>query len=124
MGKLDGPMAKVARTLVKFGGRPAVLHRPGAGGEYAARSGTITGADTPTQINCHAAISDYLDRQIDGTLIRRGDRRAIVSRLEINATPVANSWTLVENGRTWQILNVRGYTSGEQEAAFELQLRK
>lgn len=125
MGSLDSALGQVAKTLVKFGGRPATLVRPGPGGAYVPATGRVTGASPDTlSYPCEVVFAEYSASQIDGTLIRAGDRRAIVSRLRLGTEPVPNSDTLVEGGRTWQIVRLVGYSSGSQEAAFECQVRR
>lgn len=122
MGVLDAPMAKVAQSLVKTFGRPATLRAYGAP-FYDTPTGSVSHAGGYADVACHVAISEYAERQIDGTAIRRGDRRAIVSRLAIGGEPVADRDKIIEGGRTWRIVAVRGFSSGEQEAAYECQLR-
>lgn len=132
MGVLDAALGKVAQTLIGKFGRPAVIVRQGAGGGYNARTGTITGAATEFSIPCEVVFEEYTESQVDGTLIRAGDRVALVSRLRIQATedasaspePIPQSDVLTEGGRTWQIVRVTGISSGEQEAVYKLQVRR
>lgn len=122
MGVLDGPMAEVAKTLTGTFGRAATLKRYSTP-VYDDVTGK-TSSGTPTDVPCSVVLSEYSDARIDGTLIRAGDRRAIVSRTEVGSKPVADRDTLVLGSETWRIVRVRAYSSGEQEAAFELQLRR
>lgn len=124
MGALDAPLAGVAKTLLGTFGRSATLYRAGTPGEYNTATGAIEGDSTPAGYPCEIAFSDYADSQIDGTVIKVGDRKAIVSRLRLGITPLAQSDTIAEGGRTWQIINVRGYSTGAQEAAYQMQLRR
>lgn len=122
MGILDAPMAAVAKTLTGTFGRPATLkvYLPPL---YDDSTGA-TSSGTPTEVSCSVVLSEYTDHQIDGTLIKAGDRKAIVSRSEIATKPVPDRDTLVIGSETWRIVRVTGYSSGESEAAYELQLRR
>jgi len=121
MGALDGPMAAVAATLVRGFGRSATLRRaPASESGYtgAAPAGSTT--DYP----CSVVFEEFGESQIDGTLIQRGDRKAIVARSTLATEPVPARDTLIEGGRTWRIVGFTGYSSGEQEAAYSLQVRR
>lgn len=117
-------MGGVAKTLLGTFGRSASLVRPGAGGAYDPATGTITGASTAVTYPCEIVFDEFSEGQIDGTLIKAGDRKALVSRLRVGVEPIPNSDYLTEGGRTWQIVRVMGYSSGAQEAAYNLQIRK
>jgi len=120
-GVLDVALGSVARTLTKTFGRSATLKHGGS-----AAFSTTTGDVTMSSADyaCEVVFSEYHERQFDGTLVKRGDRKAIVSRLRLGVEPVPDRDTLVEGGRTWRIVNVKGYSSGAQEAAYELQVRR
>ncbi len=124
MGTLDGALGGVAQTLIRTFGRSATLIRPGSSGSFDTASLTITGAGSPTSYSCFVVFAEYTQSQIDGTLIKAGDRKAVVSRLALGVEPLPQSDTLYEGGRTWQIISLIGYSSGEQEAAYELQVRR
>lgn len=121
---LDGPMGRVADTLTRQFGRPATIQRPGAGGAYDPATGNITGGTGPTLIPCRVVFEEFGESQIDGTLVREGDRKALVARQAIGTEPEPGSDLLVEGGRTWQIIGVRGYSSGATEAAYSLHVRR
>lgn len=119
-GALDKAMGKVAKTLIGTLGRSATLRRapaPEAGYTGSAPAGSST--DYP----CEVALTEFDDRQIDGTTIRLGDRKALVSRLRLGFEPKPDRDTLIESGRTWRVLRVLGISSGAQEAAYVLHVR-
>ncbi len=89
MGLLDAPMAKVAQTLTKKFGRAAVLVRPGSGTPNP-KTGKVEAAGPDTSIPCEVVFTEFSAFQIDGTLIRAGDRKAIVSRLRIEGAVTAS----------------------------------
>lgn len=119
---LDGAMGKLARKVIRQFGRSCVVVRKGEG--FYDHS---LGRDTHPEIEriaCHAAITSYSEREIDGTLIQQGDRRALVGRTALGYEPTPMVDTLIEGGRTWLIVRLSGFSSGSQEAAYELQLRR
>ncbi len=120
MGVLDGPMAKVANTLVGTFGRAATFKDYP---EPTYRVPTGTAITTPTDISCKVSVQEFHDSQIDGTLIKRGDRLFIVARSDLGVEPAANRDEIVVDGKTWSIVGVKGLSSGEQEAAYELHVR-
>ena len=122
MGVLDGPMAAVAKTMVGTFGRPATLKRYSAAA-YDDSTGKSSGG-TPTDVSCSVVFEEFAQSQIDGTLIRAGDRKAIVSRSELGAEPRPDRDEMVIGGQTWRIVRVVGHSSGEQEAAYTLHLRR
>lgn len=122
MGTLDGAMGKLAQTMVQKFGRPATISRKGEGFRDSTL-GKTTHAET-SSISCHVVLNEFNVREIDGTLVQHGDRKGIVSRLAVGYEPTINRDTLTEGGREWKILRLIGYSSGEQEAAYELHLRR
>lgn len=125
MSVLDGPMGQLAATLIDsvgLGSRPATLRRTAASdGGYNAG---VAGGGAVTDYACRVAFAEYGQGQIDGTLIRAGDRKAIASRVTLTVEPDPARDTLIESGRTWQIVAVKGFSSGAQEAAYEMQVRR
>lgn len=117
-------MGQVARTLVGTFGRSATLRRPGGGGGYNPATGLIEAPGSSTDYTCEVVFEDFAQAQIDGTLVRAGDRKALVSRLRLGTEPVPQSDVLIEGGRTWQIVRLLGYSSGAQEAAYTLHVRR
>lgn len=122
MATLDKPMGRVAKTLLKKFGRPAVLKRAGTA-TYDPATGRAN-APTPTDIPCEIQFEDFSESQHDGTLVQVGDRKALVSRLRIAVEPAPDSDKLVEGGRVWRIVRIIGYSSGESEAAYALHVRR
>jgi hypothetical protein len=115
-------MGKLAKTLLGRLGRPATLRRTTGTSSYAAATGAV--AASTGDLPCEVVFSEFSDRQIDGTLVRMGDRKGLVSRLRLGAEPKPDADVLIEGGRTWRIVRVVGYSSGAHEAAYELHLRR
>ena len=121
MATLDRPMGRLAKTLLKKFGRAAVLKRAGAAA-YDTPTGRAFASNT--DITCEVVFEEFSESQHDGTLVQAGDRKALVSRIRIGVQPTPDSDTLVEGGRTWRIVQVLGYSSGAEEAAYSLHVRR
>jgi hypothetical protein len=119
---LDGPMGKLAQTLIGTFGAPATISRKGEPG-YDTATGQST-ADETESITCSVAWEEYHAREIDGTLVKTGDRKALVSRLELGYEPEAMRDALTSGGKAYRIVRVLGYPSGAEEAAYTLQVRQ
>ncbi len=52
-----------------------------------------------------AIIVDFKEKQIDGDIVKRGDKQAIVSLSGLGATPAVAD-QLIDGSVTWEILNV------------------
>lgn len=79
-----------------------------------------TPAGAPTQHEVNAIISDYPLTMIDGTLIRQGDKRLMVSAT--GPAPKVN-WRVTSSGVTYAILSVREIGPGGVALYYELQAR-
>lgn len=124
MAVLDGPLGSVAKTLTKTFGRSATITRPGSGGSYDPASGDITGAGSTTTTSCSIVFDESAVHLFDEALVRQGDRAGIVARTELGFQPNPGEDTLTEGGRDWEIADVKLYSSGAQEAAYALLLRR
>jgi hypothetical protein len=67
----------VAHLLEDFGSA-LTLTRAVGGGAYNPATGTIS-AGTPTSYSVRGVFVNYLDERVDGTVVRMGDRRLLVS---------------------------------------------
>lgn len=129
MGLLDGPMGALAQTLVGKFGRSATITRPGTTTRNPADGGVVVVSEA-VAVSCEVVLEEFDERQVDGTLVQVGDRKAIVSRARMETdggsgfVPQPNRDTLTESGNNWRILRVLGYPSGSQEAAFTLHVRR
>ena len=122
MPVLDGPMGKLAKALTGTFGRTATLKRASTP-NYNDDTGKTT--TSQTSVTCNVVLSKFEQRQVDGTLVRQGDRIAIVSRLDLGSVePKPNQDTLTIGSVIWQVVRVIGYSSGANEAAYELHLRR
>lgn len=79
-----------------------------------------TPAGAPTQHEVNAVISDYPLSMIDGTLIRQGDKRIMLSATVV--APEVN-WRVISSGVNYAILSVREIGPGGVALYYEVQAR-
>lgn len=80
---------------------------------------TTSNSDTTVKIT---PPNPYSQNRIDGTLIQQGDMMIMMSS---NAGIVPQlSDKFVIGGNIWQVVNVKPIVSGEQTAAYDIQLRQ
>lgn len=118
---LDAPMGALARNLIGTFGRPATITRKG---ESFYDTSTGRALHDESEVACSVVIEAFAAGLVDGTIVQQGDVKGIVSGAEVGYKPVPARDTLTEGGRTWQIVNVIGYSSGAREAAYSLHLRR
>lgn len=80
---------------------------------------TNSNADTSVVITPPAP---YEQRRIDGTLIQLGDQRIMMSSRSGVVPQSADQFII--GGVTWQVVAIFPIVSGEQTAAYEVQLRQ
>lgn len=121
MGALDGPMGALAATLIGQFGRSATLRRQPA--SESAYTGAAP-AGSNTDYTCSVVFDEFSEGQIDGTVVQRGDRKAMVARSTLTVEPLPGRDTLIEGSNTWRVVGFMGYSSGSQEAAYMLHVRR
>ena len=84
-------------------------------------SGNVIAPSTPTQHACKGFIDDYKDSQIDGTIIRKGDRKVTIlgATISPSVAPKTNDQILIEES-TYDVQEVKRDPAG---ATYELQVR-
>lgn len=120
-GLLDGVFGGLTKNLIgTFGTTGYMITTTGSG--YNPATGDATaGEDTETAVNCSPPYP-YRDGEIDGTRIKTGDVRVILARADWSTTPVVGDRFSVR-GSIYGIVAVDVYSSGNLDAAWELQLR-
>lgn len=109
VGKVLGADPAYAMTLVRV--------TPGA------RGADITQGNNPTETShaCRGVMSDYAAVQIDGTLIKHGDRRILLLANSIAGLVVPKQHDkITAEGQTWRVVDV---TRDPVAATYELQVR-
>lgn len=116
----DNIFVPLAETLVDDTFGLSVTHRrvtrtydPATG------KNTSTNSDTSVKVTPPAP---YEQRRIDGTVIQLGDQRIIQSSKSGIVPQSADIYII--GGQTWQVVAIFPMVSGEQTAAYEVQLRQ
>lgn len=113
--------ATAERLIARFG-RAVTVRRKAVSGATEAwnpSTGTVTTTDYPAT----AVITEYAAREIDGTLIRREDRRVQLSTEGLNITPTTAD-ALIVGSDVLAIVNVAPLEPGGTVVLYELQVRK
>lgn len=119
-------LAADAADLIAEFGQPVTLTRsvPGA---YDTATGT-NGASTVTTQACLAVEDAYKAREIDGTLVRVGDRRLILSPETSSGTAVTaaepGDTITFADGTVWTVKTVEPTSPGGTALIYTLQLRR
>ncbi len=91
-------------------------------GTYDPATGATSGTPTSHTVTATPPL-DYDVKFIDGDVVRVGDTYLYVAGSGLGFTPKPG-FSVVTGGRTWRVVAVRDLRSGEQTAAWELQLRR
>lgn len=115
---LDGPLRKVAKTLLdRFG--TTVTVRIVTYGAYNTTTGT--GTDTNSDTSTKGVLYDYRADEVYG-LVQRGDRKLIVAALDVTTEPTAKARAVISSV-VYEIVTVETLWSGDQATAYILQIR-
>ena len=111
-----GPLAKLAQAQIKDKGRSVTLRLVVS--SFVAASGVTT--TTTSDITVFAVFADVDAGQIDGSMIRRGDKQVLIAALD--ATPSLDH-TIIDGGRSWNIVAVKTVAPGPMAIFYECQAR-
>jgi len=106
----------VAHLLQDFGSNLTLTRQ--VDGVYSAATGGVSGA-TSTNFTVRAVFINYLDANVDGTLVRMGDRRLLVSASEFSEAPAVGD--IVEG---MKLIDVRSVAPNGTPIAWACQARK
>jgi hypothetical protein len=84
---------------------------------------TATSPQTNVTTPVVAAIMDYPRKDVDGTLIRQGDKRAVVAAYGLSINPLPSDTFTDAAGRDHVIMDVRGVSPGGIVVIWNMQLR-
>ena len=118
MTLLDGPIRKVAKTVIDRFGTDVTLRAIGRS-TYNVTNGAST--QTPTDSPLKGILSEYNAYEI-GDTIKAGDRKLEIAASALSSAPTTGDQVLVGNG-LYRIVRIRIHMSGDQAALYELQLR-
>lgn len=112
-------IAQVAHEILAEFGSAAVLTKTSAG-EYDPDAGAASLA--PTNYDCTAVVLPYEDRHIDGTLILRGDKQAMLSAVSLSAKPSPGD-VLAWAGAKFRVIAAEDLAPAGVSVLFTLQVR-
>ncbi len=114
----SGLSKTAVKNIAKFG--RSVTFRSVTVGTFDTSTGTKTGAKDVDKI-IKAVITDYKDRQIDGEIIRRGDKQVMIAGSSV-ISPKTND--IIVDGSDYKIVNIETVQPGDTVLIYKLQVRK
>ena len=109
----------VASLLEEFGSLMTLV-RPGAAVYNPATGQMVSGTDSePVEYDLHAVFVNYHDRNVDGTVIRAGDRQLLISAQGSTTAPEIDD---VVGGL--RVINVRTFAPNDVPVAYACHMRK
>jgi len=111
-------LPRVLALVARFGRDVAFTAAPTYAGPTT--GGSSAGASLAT---VKAVVGAYELRYVDGDVIKAGDLRLLIAGSGLSFTPSAGQTCSVDS-QTWKVVAVRPISSGEQNAAWELQVRR
>lgn len=116
----DDAAATAGKLLAEFG-RACTLGSV-SDGEYDPVTGTAGPASTPHPVT--AAVLDYPQRFIDGSVIRTGDKRALMSPVGLAVTPKPGDTLTDAAGAVHQVVDAKPLAPAGTVVLWTLQVRK
>lgn len=118
-------LAATAKRLIESNGRDVTLVRLSETPVIPSQPwrGTTTASTTVT---AKAVIVAFLEEEVDGELIRRGDLRAVIAENSIVPSQPIEDFTLLrdDENQEWKILDVQKVRPGPVTIVYKLQIRK
>lgn len=113
-------------ALLQEHGYDLTFRRPNNGGSYNAATGAITGGSNADE-TARVVFLNYISRDIDGTLVQRGDRKAVMAATyngtALSKTPQIDD-ELRGEGDAVRVVSVQTIKSGASILAFICQVRE
>ena len=113
-------------ALLKEHGYDLTFRRPNNGGSYDPATATVTGGSNADE-TVRAIFINYTVGDVDGTLVQRGDRKAVIAATyngtAISKTPQIND-ELRNEGDAVRIVSVQTIKSGASLLAYVCQTRE
>ncbi|MFO0271366.1 MAG: hypothetical protein ACK53W_12630 [Gemmatimonadota bacterium] len=102
-------------------GKPIKL-RTLANGTYDETTGNVV--QTPTDRTVRGAIISYRDNLIDGSSIKRGDRRVIIPARDLTVEPEPETYQVVDGSTVYQVVDVKRHEARGSIVAYTMQVRR
>jgi hypothetical protein len=113
------PRATAARLIERYGQAGVIRRATRSGGNPKdPRTGTTTSADHAVRL----VELDYDNSEVDGTVIRRTDRKMMVSTQGLTIEPTTSDQIVIA-GKTFAIVGVKPLSPGGVALYFEIQAR-
>lgn len=120
---LDPVFRDLARDLLVSYGTSIVIKKPSATTASPSTQSWAQTFGTSQTVKCSPP-SPYDVRLIDGTNVQRGDLQTLVAATDANLTFAPETGHHAEiDSKTWRVVKANPIWSGDQVAAYDLQLR-
>lgn len=116
-------MANLGKTLISKYGLSITITRL-VSGTFDPSTQTDSSSSTLSD-TCNAIIDDYTAYEIDGEQVRHGDRKVLVypsSLTNLSYPKVGDNFFIIDS--TLRAVNVKGISSGDSFAYYEVRVRK
>lgn len=122
---MSGPLSRIPAIALKAaraaGAVRDVTLKKTAQGSYS--TATLASTGTSTDYAAKAVLWEYELREIDGSVIRRGDKRYIVFADGLSVSPAPRD-RLTDGSETYEVIAVDTVPAGDNTAIYIAQARK
>jgi len=87
-------------------------------GTFNPATGSYTG-ETETDTTLKAVFTEFLENQIDGSVIKRGDKQVLIT----DVTPKIND-KITDGSDIYQVVNIKEIKPGDTACLYKLQVRR
>ncbi len=119
MGFYDTLAETAVRLITEKGRAVSLLYKEN--GSYSPSSDVMAGSSIET-VETVAAITEYQDKLVDGTLILAGDKQALLFAKDLVKPRMSD--ILTDGGVEWNIVRVGEIGPGDTPIIYKLQLRR
>lgn len=114
-------MAQLTREQIDEYGRLAIIRRT-TGNTY--DPSTDTNSDgAVTEASVKMLFTDYREREIDGTIIIRGDKKVLIADAAVNTPPKHND-IIIDGLNEYKVIDLDTIQPGDTPLIYKLQVRK
>jgi hypothetical protein len=120
-------MAATAKRLIEGNGRTVTLVRLSRSPEDTDkpwRGPDLTPDPVPPAITCKAVIIPYVEKEVDGSNIKHGDKRAYIAETSLDEIEIETYDRLVDASVIYKIVIASLLNPGDVRLLYELQLRR
>jgi len=114
-------MAEMAREQIDEYGRLAII-RGTTGNTYNPSTDTNSGG-TITETSVKMLFTEYRAKEIDGTIILRGDKKVMIANAALNTPPMHND-IVIDGTNEYKVIDISTIQPGDTPLIYKLQVRK